>query len=304
MFDNSTLPVHVLDILPNPVLVKNARLEYVWVNSAFTRLFNLQLDEVVGRMDKELFPDRQVAQCSGGDLRVLDSGEIDEAVETVFTDTGEPRQTITRKDRLTTSTGEHYLVGVIHDITDVTLANENLKAANERLGKQALELEAIARTDVLTQCLNRRALKHCEAELFSPRDRGACLLLLDIDHFKRINDRHGHECGDLVLKQFAATVRSALPNSAYFIRLGGEEFAVCLPAKTAADSLRVAGELRALIQDSTQILNGQRIDYTVSIGASHKPTGCSVSIDEILLQADDRLYAAKNAGRNRVVATG
>lgn len=304
MFDAATVPVDVLDILPNPVLVKNSELEYVWINAAFSRLFNVSLDEVVGRLDKDLFPDRQVAQCSGGDRRVLESGDIDEAVETVFTDRGEPRETITRKDRLVTADGEVYLVGVMHDITEVTRANHNLKAANERLGQQALELDRLANTDALTQCLNRRALKYCERDLFANTECGASLLMLDIDHFKRINDRYGHDGGDLVLRQFAATLRSSLPDDAYFIRLGGEEFAVCMRANNAAESLRNASELRTLIESSSQILRGERVQYTVSIGVSYKPSGCALSLDEMLAQADERLYAAKHAGRNTVMAVG
>jgi len=93
----TALATEILEILPNPVLVKDQNLEYVWINSAFETLFSVKKEDVIGRLDTELFPNRQVSQCNGGDLRVLESGEIDEAVETVFEKNGQPRETITRK---------------------------------------------------------------------------------------------------------------------------------------------------------------------------------------------------------------
>ena len=149
------LPVSILDILPNPVLVKGEDLRYVWVNAAFEDLFDVKRDELIGELDKDVFPDRQVAQCNGGDLRVLDSGEIDEAYETVFKDKTEPRVTITRKSRLDIG-GQLFLVGVMHDVTDVTRTNEELEASKKLLEEQSELLKEMAYTDPLTGTMNRR----------------------------------------------------------------------------------------------------------------------------------------------------
>lgn len=143
------LATELLDILPNPVLVKNENLEYVWINNAFESLFGVQRENVIGKVDKQLFPDRQVSQCNGGDLRVLESGEIDEAVETVYEKSGTARETITRKSRLSINDGEVFLVGIMHDITDVTRANEALTSNQIILQEQAQELAVLASTDAI-----------------------------------------------------------------------------------------------------------------------------------------------------------
>lgn len=137
----SELPIAVLDILPNPVLIKGDDLRYVWVNASYERLFGVTSAELKGKLDKEFFTDRQVAQCNGGDLRVLESGDIDEAQETVFDEDGLPRETITRKSRLELSDGSIFLVGVMHDVTDVVVANRALET------KQAELIDAVQQAE-------------------------------------------------------------------------------------------------------------------------------------------------------------
>jgi len=298
---DTELPIAILDILPNPVLVKNENLEYVWVNQSFEQLFKVDRDKVIGRYDKELFPDRQVAQCSGGDMRVLETGQIDEAVETVFKENGEPREMITRKDRLITKNREQFLVGVMHDITDVTRTNTALQAATDSLKEQTTQLELLASTDVLTGCSNRRGLIACEENLFHSEDISAALLLVDIDHFKSVNDVYGHDCGDAVLRHFANLVRNRLSNADYFIRLGGEEFAICFNTENAIASERYADYLRELVESTAFIFNNRQIEFTVSIGVAVKQPGTVISIDEMLKKADASLYEAKTRGRNQVV---
>ena len=127
------LPISVLDILPNPVLIKGSDLRYVWVNAAYEKLFGVTCADLKGKLDKDFFKDRQVAQCNGGDLRVLDSGEIDEAQETVFDAHGQPRETITLKSRLELSDRSVYLVGVMHDVTEVVAANRALEIKQSEL---------------------------------------------------------------------------------------------------------------------------------------------------------------------------
>jgi len=152
----TALATEILEILPNPVLVKDQNLEYVWINSAFEALFSVKREEVIGRLDTDLFPNRQVSQCNGGDLRVLESGKIDEAVETVFEKNGQPRETITRKSRLVLPDSSVYLVGVMHDITAVTRANEALTRSQSMLEEKTNELAELVMTDVLTGCSNTR----------------------------------------------------------------------------------------------------------------------------------------------------
>ncbi len=295
------LPVSILDILPNPVLIKDENLEYVWINRAFEKLFNVKREDVIGRRDKELFPDRQVAQCNGGDMRVLGTGVVDEAVETVFKCDGEKREMITRKSRLVTDKDGVYLVGSMHDITDVTRANLTLEATRLSLIEQAKQLETLASTDALTGCYNRRAFDQCERDLFSSEHNSSALLLMDIDFFKKINDNHGHDCGDSVLRHFSTLVRTVLGDDDYFIRLGGEEFAICCRSDSSALAIEYADSIRKLIEDTPFIYNGRQVPFTVSIGVATKAKRDRVSIDAMLLSADVSLYNAKSSGRNKVM---
>lgn len=167
------------------------------------------------------------------------------------------------------------------------------------------ELVRQAHTDVLTGIGNRRQFFELAARELSRSNRSGsplALLLLDIDDFKRINDQHGHEAGDAVLKSFAATVAAALRDVDIFARLGGEEFAILLPDTDSVAARAVAERIRrqvSLVVENRQ--QGQALSFTVSIGvAALIPGGEADSIDAMLRRADAALYQAKNAGRNRV----
>lgn len=290
---NAELPLSVLEILPNPVLVKNADLSYLWVNPAFETLFGVSCLELRGQFDVDVFKDRQSVQCNGGDLRVLNSGEVDEAYETVFEPDGTPRETITRKSRLVLSDGSCFLVGVMHDVTEVTRANEQLEA-------QSIELLKLANTDPLTDCLNRRALFKQAPALIAMHTLGWSVQALDIDHFKKINDTFGHDAGDAALIHFCQNVRQMLRKQDVFARLGGEEFVVLLSEIDDVESAGLAERIRTLVESSPCNYKGQEIPMTVSIGIVSSKTKDSFDLDSILKQADRALYRSKEQGRNQI----
>ncbi len=160
-----------------------------------------------------------------------------------------------------------------------------------------------ASTDPLTGLLNRRAFLEGAASLCARQaNRGlpVTLLMLDLDHFKSINDRFGHATGDEVLRTFAEVARSSMRGSDIIGRLGGEEFAVIVaePMELAA---RIAERLRAGFAAAAITIDKQVIGATVSIGAAtaYKPV---TDIAALIARADAALYCAKNAGRNRVYA--
>ncbi len=298
---NAELPLSILDILPNPVLVKDSELQYVWINQAFEDLFSVRRQDVIGNVDKALFPERQVAQCNGGDIRVLETGEIDESIETVFRVDGQSRETITRKSRLALDNGLVYLVGVMHDITDLSRANEALEATRIRLEEQTIELARLATVDVLTGCSNRRALGECGRMLFEMPHVNSALLMLDLDYFKSINDSYGHECGDEVLRHFTGIVRKQLIDADFLIRLGGEEFAVCVSRIDSSQIKTLADNIRLAVESAPLTYHSNSVSITVSIGVATKEVGETCTVDEMLAVADANLYAAKTGGRNQVV---
>ncbi|SON56238.1 putative diguanylate cyclase YcdT [Hartmannibacter diazotrophicus] len=157
----------------------------------------------------------------------------------------------------------------------------------------------LAEKDALTGVLNRRAF-YSRVEAAAGRD--GTLAVIDLDHFKTINDSHGHQGGDEVLRGFCQLVREHLPADAIFGRLGGEEFGLCLPDCDEQDAQAVLDRLRRRVEDHAfRSHNGAPLSVTISCGHSVLLPD-QRSVNETLSQADHALYGAKNAGRNRVHA--
>jgi diguanylate cyclase (GGDEF)-like protein len=170
-------------------------------------------------------------------------------------------------------------------------------AVHQRRSTQ--RLRALAMTDELTGVPNRRAVLALLAQLLRRSATPTSILIMDIDHFKSINDRHGHLIGDETLRSMTAHLRDAVAEPALFGRLGGEEFAVVLPATDLEQAIAIAERLRERVTriDLSRWLGERRL--TVSIGvATSVPTLDSMGV--MLHRADAALYAAKDAGRNCV----
>jgi two-component system, cell cycle response regulator len=164
-------------------------------------------------------------------------------------------------------------------------------------------LMSSALRDGLTKLFNKRYfLERLDAELkFALRhDAPLSLLMLDLDHFKRINDTFGHLFGDTVLSTVATTLSRAARNEDVVARFGGEEFAVLLRAIPVDGALQMADRLRRLIEATPIKTDGQEIHATVSVGVAGYPALQARTPDELLEAADKALYRAKGGGRNRV----
>ncbi len=187
---------------------------------------------------------------------------------------------------------------------------EALDRANQHLTGVLLEREQLMRqleeqasTDSLTGLLNRRAFAaRAQQEMVrAQRQQGAlCVAVLDIDHFKKVNDTHGHDTGDAALKATAEACRRTLREVDVLARFGGEEFVVLLPDTPLADALQVAERLRLAIAALRLPLPDGELVFTTSIGVAAVTPG--QPLEQALKAADEALYAAKHGGRNRVVA--
>jgi diguanylate cyclase (GGDEF)-like protein len=166
------------------------------------------------------------------------------------------------------------------------------------------ELDRLARTDALTGVANRRQFTDvAEQELARARRYGSdtAVAIVDLDHFKRVNDTHGHAVGDAVLRHLGERFRDELREIDLVARVGGEEFAVLLPETDAASALAVAERLRrSLGEASVTLAAGAALHVTVSIGVAAVSAGGE--LDDLLRRADDALYRAKHGGRDRVAA--
>jgi len=168
------------------------------------------------------------------------------------------------------------------------------------------ELEALASQDSLTGIPNRRHFHHLagmEMDHARLMGRSFSVLALDIDHFKQINDSHGHAMGDEALKAFAAACREALREPDLFGRCGGEEFAVALPNTGTEAACLIAGRLRQRVSNLRLTCpDGEELSFTVSIGIATLSPGedrDDISLTALLAHADAALYRAKHEGRDR-----
>lgn len=211
----------------------------------------------------------------------------------------------------------HY-VAIRHDMTEVKRNESELRAARDELDRLNRELEArvearthelqeanrrleeLASIDPLTGASNRRHfLEQAKAEISRAKRQGLPLsvIMLDIDFFKSINDRFGHEAGDQVLVALAATIHATLRGGDIFARMGGEEFIVMLPGQGLQEAMQMAERLRLLIAQSTVPGCPARITVSAGIAALEN---ASEDIVDLLRRADQGLYRAKNQGRNQV----
>ncbi|MDO3433689.1 sensor domain-containing diguanylate cyclase [Rhizobium sp. CBN3] len=182
---------------------------------------------------------------------------------------------------------------------DLAILEELAGAAMDRI-----ELMQSAATDSLTEAMTRRAFKQEADQLISlalRHQHDLSCIVFDIDHFKQVNDRHGHATGDVVLKAVASVCKASLRAGDLFGRIGGEEFAVVLPHVDRDGAVAVAEKIRAAI--ASQPVRGDHgvLHVTASLGSSALSI-VSKEIETLLAQADAAMYQAKHGGRNRCVA--
>lgn len=165
-------------------------------------------------------------------------------------------------------------------------------------------LEVMANTDPLTAVLNRRALTErlaSELERVKRYDSTVSVLLIDIDHFKRVNDNYGHLVGDDVLMDVGALLQSAVRSVDVVARYGGEEFVIALPETGLAGATAFAERIRELVEEHTFAhAGGSDLRLTASIGVASYPSPGLETVEDLLAKADQALYRAKAEGRNRV----
>ncbi|MEN9222137.1 MAG: diguanylate cyclase [Thermostichus sp. BF3_bins_97] len=181
-------------------------------------------------------------------------------------------------------------------------ANRQLQARNDLL-------ESLSLTDPLTGMLNRRALDQALPHLLrqvgprfgEARYRYLCLLMMDVDHFKQVNDNHGHYIGDCVLQAIAGRLQNQLRPSSLLYRYGGEEFVCITPGLNPSRSYRYADFLRRVIANHPIAVSPKRsLPITITIGGAVITEDHHLEPEAALQQADEALYQAKQAGRNRV----
>jgi diguanylate cyclase (GGDEF)-like protein len=196
-------------------------------------------------------------------------------------------------------TTEQALISVF-DISDWIANHKTLLESKE-------EMERLSHTDDLTQIPNRRdIMDRLTEELRTHRrkNRPMSIAMLDIDHFKRVNDTFGHQCGDMVLHETAQLMSNLLRDYDAVGRYGGEEFLIILPETTAEQALAICNRIRVSVQDHIYSYNGRTLQITASLGIAAKPCDENIIADKLIAEADQCLYVAKETGRNRTESKG
>lgn len=197
------------------------------------------------------------------------------------------------------------MTGMLRDVDDRKKLEEHVMSAKKRAEQQAREAALLASTDELTALANRRAFfRHLDRQVQAANDFGwpLAVAIFDVDHFKLVNDEHGHTVGDRVLQLVASRSVAVVRSGDLVGRLGGEEFGILMPGASAEDATAVAERLRLAIEGPVPAAGDGGSEalptVTVSVGIAAHVRGQSSG--DLLTGADRALYAAKSAGRNRV----
>ena len=281
----------IIENIPAATYVKNREGEYLLVNRQHEVVTGLARDKVLGRTDAEIFPPEAAVAYRQVDLDVMTRN-----------------RTIEAEEKLTDARGEHFFLSIKFPTRDTAGQITGICGISPEiteLKKTQIELERLSQYDDLTGLYNRRHFMSLARQEFGRSRRYGnplTILMLDVDHFKRINDTHGHPVGDQVLKALGRQIHDGLRSIDIAGRLGGEEFAVMLPETAIGQAIMIAERLRSQIAHAPVTLeDGQRVAYTLSIGIAVL-TAEHNDLDRLLYHADQALYAAKERGRDRVVS--
>jgi diguanylate cyclase (GGDEF)-like protein len=200
--------------------------------------------------------------------------------------------------------GIHDTISLRIGVALLAVAPLTVAAVNAARNRLMQDLDHAANHDSLTGALTRRAflrLGRMRLDALADGGRNVSLLMLDIDHFKRINDAHGHVAGDEVLTGFATRMLSSLRPDDLLGRFGGEEFALLLPNTDATEAGRIAERLLRLAREhAIPLPDGTSLSITVSIGGVSRAVSAGLQLESLFDAADAALYAAKRSGRDRV----
>ena len=294
-----------VDHLPNPIFLKDKDARFFFFNKAYSDFFNMKRDDYIGKtvLDLDYLPQEDRERFQSEDLKRISGLDI-VSYDTVFqTADGidHPSYYWSRGFRDDVS-GSQGLAGEIVDISKERALQKSLDSALAELKSSHEKLRAVAEIDHVSGLYNRSVLWDKGKELVG-EDAGpfphACMIMVDLDHFKDVNDKFGHLKGDETLALFATILRKECRPSDLPVRYGGDEFLVILNNIELKNAIRVAERIRARSEKELTLPEGGHI--TISIGVVE--INPSEDFEKNLSRLDKHLYEAKARGRNCVVSS-
>ncbi|MEH2438095.1 MAG: CHASE2 domain-containing protein [Nostoc sp.] len=299
---------NVINTIPDPIFVKNEQHQWIVLNEAYCQFIGYPNKLLIEKSDYDFFPKHEADVFRQQDELVFRTQKPQEHEEEFTNADGQTHQIATKRSLHKDSAGNFFLVGVIRDITQRKLMEEQLKLtaaelfrSNKELKLKEDHLRHLAYHDPLTGLSNRKffAEQLCESLCWAQHNNLVLgLLFIDLDGFKQINDTLGHEVGDRLLITIAERLSNSLRASDTVSRLGGDEFTVIL---RAIPNVQIAAKIAAKILTSISkpiVLDGYAIRVSASIGISVYPYNSQDS-ETLMKQADAAMYRAKHQGKNR-----
>jgi len=319
--EKAELSQMVLDQVPVPVMAKDASRRYVLTNAAFCETYGIRKEDALGRTAEECFDSHTSQHFKDHDEKVLKTGELVQWEDRFFRQDGTEITGILRKTAAQIDSGEHYIIGVVSDVSELKKREKLLVEARRDVEEQNAELERTKRRaefdslhDSLTNLPNRRYLdRKLQAWANAGQEERIALLQIDLDRFKEINDTLGHAAGDFVLQHVAYVLRSHTAEDDFIARIGGDEFVILRYGQPPRAELeQLAAELIAELNKPVSFhgdvcRTGASIGIDIGVsGAGEKRTSNEAASDgttressRLLMNADLALYRAKRSGRSR-----
>lgn len=296
-----------LNVAVNAVVISDVRGYCIWVNRAFSDITGYLPEEVVGKSLSILKSGVQGDDYYKNLWQTITSGKI--WVGEIVNKHKSGRLYWEEMTIAPVYNEKHELTNYIAIKQDITLRKKMEAESNAQM-QEILTLQRQLREqairDPLTGLYNRRVLEEAlEREVSNAQrdDRGFCIAMIDLDNFKNINDRFGHQAGDLVLKSLAKILDANTRRGDITCRYGGEEFSVLMPNASLEGAQRRAQQWRKAFQLQHQIFNGQDVQITLSIGVAHYPDH-GADGHSVLDAADKAMYRSKQKGKNQVNVFG
>ena len=288
----------LFDTVPNPVFIKDENLRFIFINKAYEKMFKVKKRQIIGKqvLDLEYLPEGDRLFYQNEDREMMEQNRISHHVFSYAYQGKTPHTCLYWSAGFVQKDGMRGLIGVIVDINRQSKAIQQLHKHLRVIHSEKRAVARQSKIDTLTCLYARSAFDEALRKLASNPVRGFSCIMLDIDHFKRVNDSFGHMTGDAVLAEVAAVLRQCARKRDLACRYGGEEFVVLLPGAKLSGAMNVAERIRLGVLEKVRVPDGAHV--TISAGCSEYAPGEAGA--STVQRADTALYAAKNSGRNRV----
>lgn len=297
-----------LDTLSEGLVLISPQGEIALANLAFEKIVGQSESEILGgKLERFRWStlDNQAASVFPWDRCQTEMERVCGEIVELLVDDGQPRKFVVNATPI--KSGNESIRGALVSFDDVTeIESKNvelgemihtLRSSHEEVERQNVQLSFLASYDPLTKCMNRRAFfAEFEQEWGNEDSTELSVMILDVDHFKAVNDNHGHSVGDDVLRVLGSLLPEVVGDDGIVCRYGGEEFVVLVPALPIEEAIALGERIRCRIESNQETT----VRFTASIGVSSRQFG-AMDPQHLLDQADESLYVAKWNGRNRVV---